>query len=81
MKARQRLSGAVLDSKELHIVGTAFDGAWEIIRPGVQRNPKSIEAARLRLADIMLSIDKGDGPLNVIQLRDRAVWLYRTSQS
>jgi hypothetical protein len=80
MKARQRLCGAILDPKELRIIGTAFDGAWEIIQPTVPRNPHSVEAARLKLADIMLSMDKDDGPLNIIQLRDRAVWLYRTSR-
>ena len=49
----------------------AFDGAWKHIAPGVGMRHASIEAARLKLAEIILSLAK-DG-LNGDQIEDAAL--------
>lgn len=42
--------------ESLKIMGEAFDQAWEAIRPIVDDNPLSHEAARLKLANMILSV-------------------------
>jgi hypothetical protein len=78
LKARQILAGSILDPIKLKAIYTVFDGAWQIIKPSVPKNPSAQEAARLKLANIILGTELKD-PINVVQLRDQAVWLYRTT--
>jgi len=80
MKARQLLAGSILDPVRLQAIYTAFDGAWQIVKPSVPKNAQAQEAARLKLANIILGTEVKD-PINVVQLRDQAVWLYRTNAS
>src|SRR6185295_5798871 len=51
MKARKLLENAALGPDQLRIVFEAFDGAWDVIRPGVVATPQAVEVARLRLAN------------------------------
>ena len=55
-------------------LGTAFDDAWERIAPSVSSSPEAIEAARLKLAEIVLGLAKNGNP-DPQQLGDAAVQL------
>ena len=54
MKARIMLDNAPFGPDELQIARTAFDGAWEQI--AARYDPNYVEAARERLAKIVLSL-------------------------
>jgi hypothetical protein len=74
MKARQLLAKAIYDPGELKIIGKAFDDAWEQVAPEVSSRPEAIEAARLKLAEIVISLTK-NGTKDPQQLTDSAVSL------
>ena len=60
MKARQLISSASLGPDALKVIGQAFDAAWQELEPGVSKRPEAVEAARLSLANIVLSLAKAD---------------------
>jgi len=72
MKARQRISGATYDPDQVKALGQAFDAAWAQIGPGVSSRAHAIEAARLKLANIVLGLAKA-GNFDPKQLADAAV--------
>ena len=74
MKARKLLADAVYDPAQLKAIGQAFDHAWAQVEPQVSGRPEAIEAARLKLAEIVLSLAKS-GVQDPQQLKDRAVAL------
>jgi hypothetical protein len=51
---------------------TAFDAAWEHVAPGVGTRPQAIEAARLKLADVILGL-AGDGIMDAAQMTEAAL--------
>ena len=55
MKARQLIEGASYGPEALTIVWQAFDEAWASIAGNFGDDPSVIEAARLKLANIILS--------------------------
>jgi hypothetical protein len=59
VKARQLLAGAAYEPEALKIIGQAFDGAWAEIAHHFPR-PLEMEAARLRLANVILDLAKQD---------------------
>jgi hypothetical protein len=59
MKARKLIAGSVYDPAELKAVGKAFDDAWDQVASQVSTRPEAIEAARLKLAEIVLTLAKG----------------------
>ena len=73
MKANQLIGDATFDPGELKAIREAFDDAWQIA-PQVSKRPDAIEAARLKLASIVLSIAKR-GILEPKQLTDEALKL------
>lgn len=72
MKARQLIASAAYTPDQLKVVGKAFENAWEQVAPLVSKRPETIEAARLKLAAIVLSLTK-DGSRDAQQLEDAAV--------
>ena len=60
MKARAIIEGSSFGPEALKVMGQAFDQAWSAIELSVGINPSAIEAARLRLADIVLSLANED---------------------
>ena len=57
MKARRLIDGASFGPKTLKAVGEAFDEAWAVHLAGnFGGDAKSVEAARLKLAEAILSI-------------------------
>ena len=55
MRAKQLIEGASYGPEALKIVCQAFDEAWTSIAGNFGNDPATIEAARLRLANIILS--------------------------
>jgi hypothetical protein len=56
MKARQLIDSASFGPDTLKVMGQAFDEAWASIAGNFEENPLAIEAARLKLANAMLSV-------------------------
>jgi len=71
MKAR-RLDGASLGPNALMAIGKAFDLAWAEIAGNFGDSPIQIEAARLRLADAVLSVAT-DGSTDIAALKNGAL--------
>lgn len=60
MKARTILGGASYGPVRLKDIYQAFDDAWAAIRPLVDETPLAQEAARIKLANFVLSIAKDE---------------------
>jgi hypothetical protein len=60
MKARRLIDGAAYGPEALKAIGQAFDEAWASISHHFGSEPKSIEAARLNLAEALLSVASED---------------------
>jgi hypothetical protein len=76
MKARQLLGGAAFPPHELRIIFEAFDDAWSEVATEVGTDPSAVEAARLSLATIVLSLAK-TGPLERTGLKAAAIDAFR----
>jgi hypothetical protein len=72
MHARQLIGSATYSPDTLKVLYKAFDDAWERIRPQVGSRPEAIEAARLKLAEIVLAMAHS-GLLDAQTLTDAAV--------
>jgi hypothetical protein len=72
MKARKLIADAIYDPDEINAVGKAIDNAWEQVGPQVGKRPEAIEAARLKLAEIVLRLTN-DGTRDPQQLTEEAV--------
>jgi hypothetical protein len=77
MKARQLVARGSYSPDELRALGKAFDDAWARIAPNISGRRKAIEAARLKLADIILGLAKG-GNFDSQWLADTAVQAMRS---
>jgi len=76
MKARRLIESSCFDPTQLKAIGKAFDDAWEQVAPTVSVRAGATEAARLKLAQIVLSLAK-NGTLDSQQLADAAVQLMQ----
>ena len=76
MKARELIGGAIYDPATLKVLYEAFDSAWEAVKPSVSGRPLAIEAGRLRLANIILSLATHNARDPDV-LKDEAVRIYR----
>jgi hypothetical protein len=72
VKAHQLITDSTYSPEQIKALGEAFDGAWARIAPDVGTTPASIEAARLKLADTVLSLANG-GTINPEQLKEAAL--------
>lgn len=84
MKAGRLIAGAAFDPAQLDAVKKAFDDARDQIAPNVSSRAEAVEAGRLRLASIVLSVAKR-GILEPKKLTDEALrlmsFLPRNSRS
>ena len=80
MKARRFIAKAVYGPAELTMIGKAFDDAWEQISPQVSGRAEAIEATRLKLAELVLSLTK-DGTRDPGKLTEAAVHLMLANRS
>jgi hypothetical protein len=60
MKARHLVGSASFGPETLKVILQAFDDASNSIAPDIGGNPLAIEAARLRLAKVILAIAQED---------------------
>ena len=60
MSARQLIDGAAFGPDALRVIGQPFGAAWDEIAPNFGDDPQDIDAARLRLANALLSIADED---------------------
>ena len=59
MKARQLIANASYGPDQLKALGRrAFDDAWDQVAPQVSTRPLVLEAARLKLAEIVIALSK-----------------------
>jgi hypothetical protein len=72
MQARQLIQGASYGPDEVKALGKAFDYAWAQIAPGVSSRAEAIEAARLKLANVVLDLARR-GNFDPQSLADAAV--------
>jgi len=61
MKARHLLGSSSFGPEALKGITQAFDDAWNSIAAKIGNNPLAIEAARLKLANIILAIAQNEG--------------------
>jgi hypothetical protein len=84
MKARELLSSASYGPETRKIVFESFDLAWESIAPNFGDNPLATQAARVKLANIILSMAH-DHQSDVQQIKNAALKMmahdYRTGSS
>ena len=74
MKARRLIEGVSFGPEQLKTITKAFDDAWDQIAPNVSSRAEAVEAGRLRLASIVLSVAKR-GILESKLLTDEALRL------
>ena len=60
MKAHHLVHSAIYGPEALKVLFKAFDDAWEEVKPTISKRSSALEAARLRLANILLSLVKED---------------------
>jgi hypothetical protein len=76
MKARQLIGGAAFPPDALIVIFEAFDDAWSEVAPEVGDDAAAIDAARLSLATIVLSLAR-TGPVERHGLKAAAVEAFR----
>lgn len=60
MQARQIIGQTTYGPETLKVLFTAFDKAWAVIEPSITGRPEAIEAARLKLANLILTLADDD---------------------
>jgi hypothetical protein len=70
-KARQMVNGSLYDPETVKMLDGAFDSVWEEIA-GNFSSPLAREAARLKLANVVLSL-AAEGERDAERLKQRAV--------
>jgi hypothetical protein len=60
MKARALIGGAAYDPATLKILYQVFDDAWDGVAPQISSRPEALEAARMKLAEIVLELVSGN---------------------
>jgi hypothetical protein len=75
VKARTLFVSVSLGPDEIKTLTRVFDEAWVLVAPSVSARPEAIEAARGRLANLILGLAQNAGKLDAEQLRDDAVHL------
>jgi hypothetical protein len=78
MIARRMIEAAAYGPHQLKALSSAFDDAWEAVAPTVGGGSTAVEAARLQLANIVLSLAR-NGNLDAPRLADAAVRLMSAS--
>ena len=76
MKARKIIAGADFDPAALKVIGQAFDEAWADVAANFE-GKRSIEAARLKLANIVLTVARTEGHHDASTLKNTAVHIFK----
>lgn len=75
MKARQLIGKSSYGPDELKILFKAFDDAWDVIAPTISGRAEAIEAARMKLANIILSLAQ-NGRRDAEQIKNAALQMF-----
>ena len=78
MKVRVLFADASYGPDQLKVLCKAFDAAWDQLAPNRGKDPDAVEAARMRLANIILGLSN-KGMLDHDQLTNAALALMRVS--
>jgi hypothetical protein len=73
MKARELLDIAAFGPDALKVIGQAFDGAWASIAGNFDESPRTVEAARMALANAVLAEARANGHNDVEKLKNAAL--------
>lgn len=76
MKARRLIGSAAYGPDVLKVLFEVFDSAWDTIAPTCGSDPQVIEAARTKLANIILAIASTDSQADAADLKVRALKIY-----
>jgi hypothetical protein len=76
VKARQLIGSASFQPDELKVIFEAFDDAWDQVAKDVSNRASAIEAARLSLADIVLTFAAAR-PIERVGLSTAAIDAFR----
>ena len=76
MKARSLIGGASFDPPTLQRLYQAFDAAWDQIAPEVSKRGEAIEAARMKLAELVLELGN-NGMRDPDKITEAAVAMMR----
>ena len=71
MKARELIQGATYEPDQVKVMGDALEAVWAMIATDVGSSPNSAEAARLRIARVILRL-ADDGILTQHELQEAA---------
>jgi hypothetical protein len=77
VEARQIIGGATFSPDVLKVLFEAFDDAWHEVAVDVSTRAAAIDAARLRLANIVLSLAKS-GPVERVRITTEAIHAFRS---
>jgi hypothetical protein len=80
MKARRLVTSGSYSPDQLKALGKAFDAAWGRVAPTVSTRPKAIETARLKLAEVLLSLAR-NGNFDPQWLAEEAVQVIHSRPS
>jgi hypothetical protein len=72
MTARMLIEGMALGPEALKVIGQAFDEAWAEIAGNFGDDPREIEVARLKLANVFLSVAR-EGSCDVQAIKRAAL--------
>jgi hypothetical protein len=75
VRAHAIIQGASFDAAKLKILFEAFDSVWAEVAAGVGSDPQAIDAARGRLASIVLTLAE-HGPVDLAGLKSAAKQLF-----
>jgi hypothetical protein len=73
LKARELIDSAAFGPDTLKMIGQAFDEAWDSIAGNFEENPLAFQAARLKLANVILSEAKANPHDDVETLKNAAL--------
>jgi hypothetical protein len=79
MQARKLVERASFGPDTLKALYQAFDEAWAILAPRYANDASAAEAARTRLADLLLSVARAESR-DVNALRDAALQRFRAAE-
>ena len=75
MKAHHLVHSAIYGPEALKVLFKAFDDAWEEVKPTISKRSSALEAARLRLANILLGLIREDSR-DPTQLKNETVQIF-----
>jgi len=78
MQVRKLIAGAAFGPDALKVLYQAYDEAWASLAPRYGSDQPAIDAARLRLANIMLGLMRED-LRDVAWLREESLRHYQTA--